>query len=269
MEKTVVILKIVLLTLLIFTLVGVLVLFINKDFKFNLNAKLVYDQNITEEFNKIDISTDSLDVKFVKSNDDTVNVKIYDNEDNDVIVEVENETLKIVSNKKNTCFFCMFQNRKVIITLPEKIYDLVIDTKSGDINSEIDFNKVNIVSTSGDIKFNNIKKAFVKITSGDIEIKEVDDLKVKSTSGDLEINKINKHIDIKTTSGDIEINNLNLTKNSNITVTSGDIMISKASKDIYYNTSVISGDVNIKNNNRHADIELMISAKSGDIIVKN
>lgn len=273
MSKVLRIILITLLSLLTITLIVGLVILIKDDFKFdfkyNGTSNLVYDENITQEFNKIDIITESLDIEFVKSNDNIANVKIYDDDKNDVMVNVENETLNIKSDKKvDFCFFC-FRNRKAIITLPEKMYNLVVDTKSGDITSEIDFNNVNIVSTSGDLKFNNITEAFIKVTSGDIKINEVDDLEIKSTSGDLDIDKVNKQLNIKTTSGDIIINNLMLTENSNIDVTSGDVLILNASDNIYYDTNVISGDVKINNNNRHADVEVKISAKSGDITVKN
>lgn len=271
MERTATLLKIIFLCILIFILVGVLVFFINNDFKFNFDEKsaLIYDENIENEFNKIDIHSESLDFKFVKSNDDTVNVKVYDNKKNKVNVNVENNTLKIESNNKFKCFFCFLKKREVIISLPEKIYDLAIDTKSGDITSNVDFNKVNIISISGDIEFNKIKKAFIKSTSGDIKIKEVDDLKIKSTSGDLEVNNVNEHIDIKTTSGDVDIDDLVLTEDSNISVISGDVNIYSKSDDIYYNANAISGDIKISNNNRHANNELTIKTKSGDIIIKN
>lgn len=273
MSKVLRIILITLLSLLTMTLIVGLVILIKTDFKFdfkyNVNSTLVYDKNITEEFNKIDIITESLDVEFIKSKDNVVNVKIYDDDKNDVMVNVDSETLRIESNKKvNFCFFC-FRSRKAIVTLPEKMYNLVVDTKSGDITSKIDFDDVNIVSASGDIDFNYINKAFIKVTSGDVKINEVDDLEIKSTSGDLDIDKVNKQLNIKTTSGDIIINNLMLTENSNIDVTSGDLLILNASDNIYYDTNVISGDVKINNNNRHADVEVKISAKSGDIIIKN
>ena len=271
MNKTITILRIILLIILITILTGILILFINKDFKFNFNTKssLIYDNNIEEEFNKIDIISKSLDFKFVKSNDDTTNVKIYDNKNNKVTVKVDNNTLKIESDNKNTCFFCITTKREAIITLPEKEYELLINTTSGDIKSDINFNKVNIISTSGDIEFNEIKEASIKVTSGDIIIKEVNSLTIESTSGDIDINKINEQLSINTTSGDIIIKELSLTKDSNIKVTSGDVTIYSKSSDIYYNAKATSGDILITNNNRHANTELTINAKSGDITINN
>ena len=271
MNKTVTILKIVLLSLLIVVLVVGMIIFMKDGFDFNFGSKskLIYDKNITEPFNKIDIYTTSLDFKFLKSSNETVNVKVYDNEDNEVTVNVENSTLKIVSDNRFSCFFCFNKKREAIITLPEKLYDLVLESKSGDITSVIDFNNAIINATSGDIELENVKNANIKVTSGDIKINEVDDFISKSTSGDIEIGKLNKHINTETTSGDIFIRDLTINTNSYIKVTSGDIFVSKASSDIYYDTSVRSGDVKINNNNRKANYELKIETTSGDITVKN
>lgn len=278
MNKGITITLISLLSLLVITLIVGLVLLINNNYTFKFNnlnfglgskTTLIYDENITENFNKIDIYSKSLDFKFVKSTDSTTNVKVYDDKKNTVSVNVENNTLKINSDNDNVCIFCFYSKRQAIISLPEKMYDLVLETTSGDIYSEINFNKVDLNTRSGDFELNNIKEGTIKVTSGDIEINEADDLIINATSGDIQINKINKHLDIETTSGDIDINNLNLTKNSNIKVTSGDVTILNASNNIYYNTSVISGDVKVNNNNRHANVELTINTKSGDITVRN
>ncbi|MBQ9024468.1 MAG: DUF4097 family beta strand repeat protein [Bacilli bacterium] len=278
MNKGLTITLITLLSLIVITLIVGLIFLIDNKFTFkldNLNfglgskSTLIYDENIDENFNKIDVYSKSLDFKFVKSNDNTTNVKIYDDKKNTALVKVEDNTLKITSDNDNACIFCFYSKRQAVISLPEKIYDLVLETTSGDIYSEINFNKADLNTRSGDIELNNIKNANIKVTSGDIIINEVDDITIKATSGDIEINKINKHIDSQTTSGDVEINNLTLTTDSNIKVTSGDVSILNGSDDIYYNTSVISGDVKVNNNNRHANVELTINTTSGDIIVRN
>ena len=74
MEKSMTILKIILLSLLIVFLIGIILIFMNKNFKFGSNATLIYDKNIEEKFNKIDIYNKSLDIKFIKGNDKYVNV---------------------------------------------------------------------------------------------------------------------------------------------------------------------------------------------------
>ena len=277
MEKTIALLKIILLLLAIAILSCILVLFIKKDYnvfeKFNFGiskATLIYDKIIEEEFNKIDISTESLDIEFVKANDNIVNVKVYDEEDSSVYVGVTDNTLKVVSkNKTKVHFGIATMNKKVVISLPENIYDLVITSTSGDITSEIEFNNVSIKSTSGDIKLDKVKDADLSVTSGDIFVKEVNNLIINSTSGDVDINKINNHIELKTQSGDVKINDLSLTEDSKIKVTSGDIKVLKSSSDIYFNASSKTGDIRINNNNRYGAAELTINTVTGDITVKS
>lgn len=273
MERVIATLKIVLLLILIAILSSVLVLFINKDLNFDFNfgtrAELIYDKNIEEEFDKINIRSDSLDIKFIKSSDNIVNVKVYDRKENEIKVNVEDNTLNIASDNNSICIFCFMKKREAVISLPDNIYDLIIKTGSGDITSNTEFNSVNIESTSGDIEFNNVKDLRIKVTSGDILVNEVDNLSVESTSGDVEINKINKYLNIETISGDIDIKDLSLAENSRIRVTSGDVTIFKSSENIYYNAKTTSGNVRINNNDRFANIELTINTISGDVMVKN
>ena len=249
MNKIIKVLLIILLTILVIGLIAVFILLLNNKIDLNIfQSKLIYDENITEPFNNIQLSTKSLDIELVKSNDLNANVKVYDSKSNELSVKVEDNTLKIENDRQTSwCFFC-FGDSKVIISLPEKEYDLVVNATSGDIESQVDLNNATIVTTSGDIDFTKVNELVVTVTSGDIEINEANDITITSTSGDVEIGKINNSLNIETTSGDIDIDDLTIMKDSNIKVT--------------------SGDVKIANNNRHAEYELKISAKSGDIIVK-
>ena len=231
-------------------------------------SKLVYDKNIIEPFNNIQISTKSLDIKLVKSEVSDVNVKVYDRKDDEILVKVENNTLIIDNNKHSSwCFLCFGKN-EVIISLPENEYNLVVNSTSGDIKSKLNLNAVTVVTTSGDTILNKVNDLVINSTSGDIEVNEADNVTITSTSGDVGIGKITNSLNIETTSGDIDINGLTIIKDSNIKVTSGDVTIHKSSNNIYYNAKATSGDIKIDNNNRHADYELKIETKSGDIRVK-
>ena len=245
------------------------VLLLNNKMDFKIvQSKLIYDENIMESFDNIQVSTKSLDIKLIKSEDSNVNVKVYDRKDSEISVKVKDNTLTIDNNEHNSwCFFCFGKN-KVIISLPENEYNLVINSTSGDIVSKLDLNTVNIVTISGDIILNKVNDLVINSTSGDVEVSDVDNITIALTSGDVEIGKINNSLNIETTSGDIDIDNLTIMKDSNIKVTSGDVNINKSSDNIYYNAKATSGDIKINNNNRRADYELKISAKSGDIIVK-
>lgn len=269
MDKTIKTLLIILLLILIIGFTGVFtIIFTNKaDLNFN-NTKLVYEETIEQEFNAINISTVSLDTRIVKSIDGKANVKIYDFDDKGISVQVEDETLVIDNKNRNSyCFLC-FGKREVVISLPEKEYNLLIKSTSGDIVSKADLNTVSIISTSGDVELNRVKDATIKLTSGDIGIKEVNNIEIDTSSGDVEIRKINSSVNIKTISGDIDIDDLTITSDSSIKVTSGDVTINKSANDFYVDAKATSGDIKIADNNRRAEYELKITAKSGDITVR-
>ena len=269
MDKTIKILIIILLSILIVGSLGAFtILFVDKADIELYKTNKVYDNDIEEEFNAINVESDSLDVKIVKSNNEKTNVKIFDRNDKGISVDVENSTLKIADDNINSfCFMC-FGKREAIISLPEKVFDLVVESTSGDISSDIELGNVTIVATSGDIDLTNAKDVTIVLTSGDVEVNEVNNISITSTSGDIEIEKINNSLDIKTTSGDIGINKLTITKDSKINVMSGDIFINNVSEAVYVNAKAKSGDVKIKDNNRRAEYELKIETTSGDIFVR-
>ena len=124
-NKIIKILLIILLTILVVGLIAVFVSLLNNKIDLNISqSKLIYDEIITESFNNIQVSTKSLDIKLIKSNDLKTNVKVYDRNDSELSVKVEDNTLKI-ENERHTswCFLC-FGESKVVISLPEKEYDL-------------------------------------------------------------------------------------------------------------------------------------------------
>ena len=247
-------LKIFFITLLTIIIIGVTIVFVllmnGKIAIHSFESKIVYDENITEPFNIIDIKTNSMDITLNKSNDNVTNVKVYNNDKNNITISVLDNKLLINEEDNEYNWNMLFGKRELIVSLPEKEYDLIVNSTSGDIESTTNLNNVDITTTSGDM-----------------EMKEINNLKIKSTSGDIEIEKINNSLNIETVSGDIDIDELYITNNSNIKVTSGDVTINKSSNNIYYNTNVAIGDVKIDNNNRHAEYEMNINSNTGDIKV--
>lgn len=246
--------KITILSLLCISLVLFMFMFIENGFKFsNSKVKLVFEESYDiNDINKISLIAKSSDINIYESKDDKLNVKVYSEKKDDVKITNENNVFEISNVQKGTiCFGFCFADRKINIYVP-KSYEgsFKIKTTSGDIKSELaTFNDYNI-----------------SVTSGDIELYNASSLVGSATSGDVEIEEINSSIDFKTTSGDIEIERLTLTKNSMIKVTSGDISIDRAN-NAYINSSVKSGDIDVKNNDRHAEYELVIKTTSGDIEV--
>lgn len=272
-NKTLDIIRLIFLSIIAVCLVIIIVVLLNKDFKFDFKeSKLdkVYDESFTEEMENIDIDTISSDIKLESSDTDEVKVKIYDQTDKNIEVEVNDKTLKVVNkNDTNPKYFILSinNNPKIVITVPkDNKYNLNIKGVSSDIYTNKDLENVKIETDSGDIDLKDCNELNIKSKSGDIALGKVKSLSLKTVSGDINIDKVESKLKLKTTSGDIKINELSLTKNSSIKATSGDIVIGKVN-DIYIDAKTISGDVNIKNNNHKSNIELKIETKSGDIAV--
>ena len=86
MDKTIKVLIIILLSILILGSLGAFAILFTTQADFDMyKTSKVYDNDIEEEFNAINVDTDSLDVKIIKSNDEKVNVKIYDKDEDSLL----------------------------------------------------------------------------------------------------------------------------------------------------------------------------------------
>lgn len=270
------IIKIILLSIIAIALVLILVFLLNgkmniKGFTLYEKTELVYEKDFNEEVNNLKIITTNNDVRIEESNQDSINVKVYDRKDAKPEAYVENDTL-VIKNKDEVRIgfsFGINGSSKIVITVPkDTTYNLNIEGTSSDVDSLINLKDVNINVVSGDIKLKDSLDTTIKTTSGDVELETANKLSINTKSGDMDISSVNSKLTIEAISGDVNIGTLNLDSDSSIKVTSGDVTIDKTN-DIYVNTSVVSGDVKINNNNRHAKHELKIKTTSGDIIVKN
>ena len=247
------VIKITLLSIICVALVGFMIMLIQNGFNFkNIKRKLILNETYeAADINKVKVESRSSDINIYEAEDDKFKVEVYGDESVNPEVKTLDGILSIdIKNKSRVCFgICL--GSKVNIYVPTTFdgkFD--IETKSGDINSDIkSYNDYEINVTSGDISLNNVKS-----------------LTGHATSGDLDVDNIDGYLNFKTTSGDIEIDEFILNKNSSIKVTSGDVTIDKCS-NAYVEASVKSGDIDIKKNDRHAQYELKINTTSGDVEV--
>ena len=270
------IIKIILLSIIAIALVLILIFLLNgkmniKGFTLYEKTELVYEKDFTEEVNNLKIITTNNDVRIEESDQDSINVKVYDRKDAKPEAYVENDTLTI-KNKDEVRIgfsFGIMGSSKIVITVPkDTTYNLDIEGTSSDVDSLINLKDVKINVVSGDIKLKDSLDTTIKTTSGDVELGSANTLSINTKSGDMDITSVNSKLTIEAISGDVNINTLNLDKDSSIKVTSGDVTIGKTN-DIYIDTSVVSGDVKVNTNNRHAKHELKIKTTSGDITVRN
>lgn len=257
-NKTLSILKLILLGIIAITLVGILILILNIEkvedyygpiFEKQTSNILSKEEIISSEITKIYANMKSSDIIVQESNVEEATVKVYGDKKENIQIVTNQETLEIIETKRNQCFgICIGRYIRIVIEIPrEKEYSFDIKTISGDVD----------ITT-------NISQIDLKTTSGDIYLSQANKVNVETVSGDIEIQEVTEALEIKTTSGDIEIASCQITQNSNIQTISGDVDISRLG-DIYVNTKTTTGDVKTPMNNRNATVELNIQTVSGDI----
>ena len=202
--------------------------FVNTD-NDNLLTENKYD---TTSVSNISLNVQSTDVFIEEGKNDKIEIKTYGRKNEKYDIKLNDGNLSIVKDiNKSFCIGICYGQEKVVISVP-KGYN---------------------------------KKTNIKTTSGDIEIKKISNMSISTTSGDVDIKKCN-NINIKSVSGDIEIESANLDENGLIETISGDVKILETNS-IYIDYKTVSGDSSIKDNNRHAYLELKIETVSGDLEV--
>ena len=276
-NRNVIIGLIIFLSLLCVSLVAGMIILMNKDigFNFGLAGKMRVIDTFSIHASKIDeldFNLYSADVEIKEIEDDEITIEYYSNKDADKIISLENG--HIIVNEEKSRIICVglcFDSRRAVAYVPKDyIGSYNIETTSGDVKSNIDTinNKMDIKTTSGDIRLQNAGTVNIKTTSGDIDIRgEVNELYANTTSGDIRISKVNNNMSIGTTSGYVSIDKLSIVDNSNISTISGDVKIDDNNSDCYVEFSTISGSNHIEKSNRKSDIVLKVNTISGDIRV--
>lgn len=262
-NKGLLITLILLLSVAVILLIVLLTLLLSKDhnlpksveFSFFRSGqnKLIYDKTYEEVIKNIEINSISSDISFKESNNNTIEIKVYGNTNNQVDEINTSNTVGINYKENSHCIgFCFNTSNSIVVMLPKSYSNKIkLSTKSGDISViDLDNAKMNINSISGDLMLGNMSEATLKTVSGEIGAKN-----------------ITEYIKTSTTSGDININSLKVVKDSSLKTVSGDINIDSIN-DIYVESKTVSGDIRVDNNNRHAKNELKLETVSGDITIR-
>lgn len=293
MNKSLRIISIIILVLLTILLTGIFIKLI-KDGDFmglrfwgRESTELIFNEEYEDIFDEISVYSTEGNIYIMRSENEKIKVVVYGKKEYSSI-NTDNNVLSVTGETKKCKFFCFNREyARIEVYLPSnyeknikiegRTGDIKIDnfdslnneiiTQTGDVTIE-NIKSSKIKTTTGDIRINKIENAEIKVTTGDINISEVNRLTLSTTTGDITINKINGYMNISTTTGDIDINNVELLENSNINVTTGDITIGNTN-EFYIDAHSKTGDVKINNNYRTAELELKISATTGDIRISN
>ena len=250
---------IILLIIIVISLIWFLIMFISGKQNFFMgfqkkSTNLVYDEIFElEEFKNIEITSDAGEITVEESENNSVRVVVYAQNEADVKVKISGNTLNVknTTSKKNNFFNARAYINDIIVYVPENFSE-----------------EIKIKSNYGDCKVASFENASVNIDldCGDIAVDEVKNANIKNSYGDIKINTILNKCNIDSSCGDVKIVELDLNEDSTIKIDLGDVKIEKTN-DIYVDASVDLGDINIKDNNRHSDITLKIKSDCGDIHV--
>lgn len=216
---------------------------------------------LEDSFNKIDVDIVTADLTFKPSEDDKAKVVSVEKEKIHHTAKVSNNTLQIREQDDRKFYekwFGFVSKMKVTVYLPETTYEeLKIDITTGNILVEdsFTFEKQNIKSTTGDLKFENVsgKSADIKITTGNVTLnnyKLENSLNCDTTSGDYTFNDVQcEKVTLHTTSGKYILNDL---------IVTGALDPDRPNLDI----SGTSSDITFKNCDAH---NIKVKTTSGDI----
>lgn len=212
-------------------------------------------------FNKIDVDIVTADLTFKPAEDNKTKVVSVEKEKIHHTAEISNDTLVIREKDERKFYekwFGFVSRMKVTVYLPETTYEeLKIEVTTGSIVSEDSFNfmKVNVKSTTGDLKLANVtgKSADIKITTGNVTLNNYNmygELNVDTTSGDYAFNNVQcDSATLHTTTGKYNLNDF---------IVTGGLNTDRPNLDI----SGTSSDVTFKNCDAHY---IKVKTTTGDI----
>lgn len=209
----------VLVVLGLFMFVGVL-LTQNWDFaKFGSVTYVTNTQEVSMDFDKININVDTAQVEFVPSENEDCKVVCYETEKIRHTVAVNDGALEIKvhdSRKWYEFVGISFGTPKLTLYVPNKEYDsLCIETDTGDVNlpKEFAFKDVTIAGDTSDVYCNASISGTISIalSTGNIELDGIamDQLLLSTSTGDVRLRSVTVDNDIKieTDTGDVILEN--------------------------------------------------------------
>ncbi len=228
---------------------------------------------VDETFDRISIDTDTADVRFVRSQDDTCKVVCTEQEKIKYAVSVENNelTVHMIDERKwydHIGFF--FGENEMIVYLPLANYNsLTLQSETGDVEiaSGFTFESITISLDTGDVESyaNTTSRTKITTTTGDIDVENatVNALELNTTTGDIDVENVTCTGEIRTTStaGDVELQNVTCDSCTSVSTT-GDISLVNTIATATLSLKTTTGDVEL---NRCDGGEIVVETSTGDV----
>ncbi|MNO57796.1 hypothetical protein D3C76_483390 [compost metagenome] len=247
-----------------------------QQFDFNNNEELPYHQQkwSFDSLTSLSVESDyNVDVKFIKSTDNSNYVEVSGNMKQDTIdllkntaVAGDNFTLNLLEKRSWSFFSFNFRSTKQQITValnnPDALEQLKFKLTSNNGSlSDLVGKTIEVSTTSGNLSVNNVKtnQLTLSATSGNITAKKVEgDTEIHLTSGITKVEELSGALIVESTSGNISIDQVNGPVKTSIS--SGNTKI----KDLTGPGQFKSTSGNITLTDQRSD-SLDISSQSGNI----
>lgn len=235
------------------------------------HALTVKEETEQKKLVTVRVSSQSGDISIKPSEDDEVHVYATENFSQFRL----DDTLIVEEEKRKNTFVVSKKENKVKIEVPSWLENMIVHTKSGDVSiRDIQLNKCSVITVSGDVD-SKIVSDIVEIntTSGDVELqlsKEKAQFKVTTVSGDVDANLAGiKKGEVNTVSGDIETKVTDRFESITLHSVSGDIEADcRKAGGVQGNFETKCGDISDESD--HVEGYNCIQAKtvSGDIQIR-
>ena len=226
---------------------------INWDFlRLSTTAYETNIHEISQDFDRISMNTDTADIVFLISNDGRCSVECYEEENAKHSVTVKDGVLKIEQIGDHSIGYIglNFDSPKITVYLPKAEYASVLIVEStGDIKIPQDFmfENVDISSNTGDVWLNASASGMIKIgtSTGDIHVENISAgaLELTVSTGDVFLTNIGcQNLTSGGSTGDISLKNVIAEARISIERDTGDVRFEGVDAgEIYVTTD--TGDV--------------------------
>ena len=228
---------------------------------------------IDQDFNSIIIDATTADLKILPSTDGKCKIDLVERENLYFMPSVENGILTIneIDDRKWYEYIGIgWSNMSITLYLPKEQYDsLTVELTTGraQIDSGLEFGKVDIKATTGSVKCEAkvTESLAIKCTTGLIYASgaDVDTIKLKASTGSIELcNSSCKTLEVEVTTGSIKLSEVSGTGDFDIEATTGKINLSDVVTEGDLTIEADTGDVIFK---RCDAANLSITTDTGDI----
>ena len=237
------------------------------------NPEVTNYVTIDQDFNSISVDATTADLKILPSTDGQCKIDLVERENLYFMPSVENGILTIneIDDRKWYEYIGIsWGNMSITLYLPKEQYDsLTVELTTGraQIDSELEFGKVDVKATTGSVKCEAkvTESLAIKCTTGLIYASgaEVDTLSLKASTGAIELCKSTcKTLEVEATTGSIKLSEISGTGDFDIEATTGKINLSDVVTEGDLTIEADTGDVIFK---RCDAANLSITTDTGDV----